>query len=265
MGAARRLLAPLVVAMAGLAAGIASCTNVSTSPAHVAALAFDTLPFPAVVTGDTLRDSTGVAAPLHAVAYGTNGTSIDGAFVQYILLDTGVTVGAGGVLTAQRRDGTVRIVASTGGLQSVARTLQVARRPDTVVVTGKLVDTVLYVVPDNSATNASKGLSLKLVTSDSADGVAVTRGWVVSYQAFYHGAALSPADTAAASLWNELSRVSTLDTTGADGSASRTLRIRPLGLTTAADSFVVVTTVRYKGAAVRGSPVRFVIHYRPKS
>ena len=58
--------------------------------------------------------------------------------------------------------------------------------------------------------------------------------------------------------------MSLVDTTGTDGTAARTLRIRSNALPSSADSFVVYASTRYRGAAVAGSPVKFVIHFRPK-
>lgn len=253
--------AGLLVAVAALGG---SCTDVATGPATAVALEFDTLPFPAVVTGDTLRDSLGLAAPLHAVAYNASGAVITDAGIRYIALDTGLTIDGAGIVTAQARNGAVRIVASVGALQSVSRTLEVARRPDTVIVTGKLVDTLRFTIPDSAARNVTASLGVRVATNDTAGGIIGSKGWLVSYQAFYHGAPLASADTTLASLWAEGSKTSPLDTTTADGAAGRTLRIRSLLLPTTPDSFVVLATVRHRGAAVRGSPVRFVIHTRPR-
>ena len=262
---ARRGAMPLLPLLPFLAALAGSCTDVSTGPSRAVAIEFDTLPFPAVVTGDTLRDSLGLVAPLHALAYNASGAPIANAGVTYITLDTGLTIDPMGIVTAQLRNGPVRLVASVSGLQSVTKTLEVARRPDSVVVTGKLSDTLHYALPDNPATNVSAGLGLKLTTRDTAGGVAVTRGWLVSYQAFFRGQALVLSDTTVASLWSDGTKPSALDTTGADGAASRRIRVRPQAPGfTAAESLIVIATVRYRGAPVRGSPVRFVIHTRPK-
>ena len=254
-------LAPLLVALAALAG---SCTDVATGPATAVALEFDTLPFPAIVSGDTLRDSLGRAAPLHAVAYNASGAVIADAGIRYIALDTGLTIDGAGFVTAQARNGAVRIVASAGGLQTSPETLHVARRPDTVLVTGKVVDTLRFTIPDSAARNVTASLGVRVATRDTAGGITGSKGWLVSYQGFFHGAALASTDTTLASLWAEGSRASPLDTTTADGGAGRTLRIRSLLLPTTPDSFVVIATVRYRGAPVRGSPVRFVVHTQPR-
>lgn len=254
--------APLAVVAA---AWFGACTTVSTSPTTIAAMEFDSLAYPSIVTGDTLRDSLGKAAPLHAVAFNGNGAVIANPSIRYLLLDSGVTIGAGGIVTAQARSGTANIVASANGIQTKARPLIITRRPDSVVVTGKLVDTLRYVLPDEAGLNVTAELGVRVATFDTTGGVKNTQGWLVSYQLLFAGKVVAKSDTTVASLWTTGSQNGSLvDTTDANGLASRRVRIRALGLPSAAESVVVIATVRYKGAAVRGSPVRFVIHTRPK-
>lgn len=249
-------LAPLIVLAAALAG---SCTEVSTSPTKAVALQFDTLPFPAVVSGDTLRDSLGRAAPLRALAFNSQQQVIVGAAISYVAIDSGITITPDGYVTAQRRSGTARIIASVGGLQA-KDSIEIARRPDILVGTGKLSDTLhLSLRPDSAASNVSWPLAVKLVTLDSADGILGTRGWLVSYQAVYRGVALDPGDTTVASLRGDNGKISGIDTTDATFTASRVLRVRPATLPRA-ESLIVKATVRYLGLPVRGSPVTFVIH-----
>ncbi|HVT40411.1 MAG TPA: hypothetical protein VHE78_15315 [Gemmatimonadaceae bacterium] len=253
---------PAVVLLAALWGG---CTNVSTSATRAVAIEFDSLPFPAVVTSDSLRDSTGRAAALHALAFNSSGGIIPGAPIQYIALDTGITIGPGGFVTAQSRGGAIRIVAIANGLQSVTRTLAVARRPDTVIVPAATDTTLRFTIPDSAAKNVTAMLTVKVVTRDTAGGVTGTNGWLVSYQAFYHGMALSRRDTSLASLWDSGTNITTVDTTKApDGRAGRRLRVRSLSLPTQLDSFIVKATVRYRGKDVAGSPVRFIIRTLPR-
>lgn len=263
MSALRRLL-PIAALAAAAAVGSLSCTEINAAADHVAALEFDTLPFPAVVAGDSLRDSLGRAAPLRAVAFNSGGAVIADAAIQYIALDSGVSIGGIGYLVSQRQTGSIRLVASTAAIQSSIKTLLVARPPAIVIVPGKLRDTLTYVVPDNSATNVSTALGVKIITADTADGVGVTQGWLVSYQAFFGGKAVAPGDTSAVFLLGDGTQRTSLDTTASDGSASRRVRVRPIGITSLIDSVIVIATVRYRGAAVRGSPVRFVILVKPK-
>jgi hypothetical protein len=260
-----RPLAVLAALFVAILVAPLACTDVSSAPGRAVSVAFDSLPYPSVVTGDSLRDSTGTVAPLHPLAFNSAGEVIPNAAFQFVPLDTGLTITTGGLVAAQARGGSVRLVALVNGLQSVTRTLDIVRRPDSVIVTGKVVDTLRYALPDNATTNVATGVALRVATRDTTGGVTGTKSWLVSFQAFYNGKALAKSDTAVASLWNDGgSIVSTVDTTGADGAASRRLRIRPQGLLAANDSVIVIATVRYRGAAVRGSPVRFVILTRPK-
>ena len=263
-GVLNRLLPVCAVVAAVATGGMAGCTEINAAADHVAALEFDTLPFPSVVAGDSLRDSLGRAAPLKAVAFNTSGGAVANPAIQYLALDSGVTVGGDGFLVSQRRSGSVRLVASTPRIQSAITTLLIARPPAIVIVPGKIRDTVNYTLPDNPTTNVSVALGVQIITADTADGVGVTQGWLVSYQAFHNNMAVAPGDTSAAFLLGAGVQRSGLDTTRVDGTASRRVRVRPIGITSQLDSVVVIATVRYRGAAVRGSPVRFVILLRPK-
>jgi len=248
---------------AALATG--SCTEINASADHVASLAFDSFPSPAVVAGDTLRDSLGLAAPLHALAFNNLGDEVAGAAIQYIALDTGVTITDGAYAIATRRSGSVLLVANAGIIQSQPLKLIVTRRPDSAAVTTVAADTVNYVLPDNASANVSTSLGVKLFTGDSADGTHVTQGWRVSYQAFFRGAAIAPGDTSAVFLIDDGTKRTVVDTTGTDGAASRRIRVRPIGITeSAVDSVIVIATVKYQGADIRGSPLRFVILLQPK-
>ncbi len=261
--AARRFAPVLCAALIA-----AACTQVSGDAGHVAALQFDRLPYPSIVAGDSLRDSLGAPTPLRAIAMNGSGAEIGDAEIQYISLDTGVTIGAGGFITAQRRSGTVRLIASAGAIQTItspATTLTVTRRPDSAFVSGAARDTVDYDPLGSTTVNSSADLGVKVITRDTSDGVTVTQGWLVSYQAFFRGAAIAPGDTSAVFLLGDGNQRSGLDTTASTGIASRRIRVRPIGITESeTDSVIVLATVGYRGASVRGSPLRFVILLRPK-
>ena len=217
-----------------------------------------------MVTGDTLRDTLGRVAPLAARAFNSSGALLPNASITYLALDSGLTISSTGVVTAQLRNGPVRIIASVPGLQSTLQTLMVARRPDSVVATAPLTDTLFYVVPDNAGANVTGVLGLQVATTDTTGGVAGTQGWLVTYQVLYHGQALAVTDTTIASLWNGAGVASLVDTTAADGTVSPRLRVRSTLLPTLAESVTVVANVRYRGAPVRGSPVIYLVQLRPK-
>lgn len=253
-----------VVAAVVAAAWVGACADVGTAPDGIVALAFDSLPYPSVIAGDTMRDSTGRAAPLSAVAYNADGDVIDKPAVRYIVLDTGVIISSQGYLIANTRtSGTVRVVAAAASLQSLQKMVTVTREPSKFAAGGATSDTLHYELPDAS-TNVSKAMTVKL-TRDSAGTAVNVPGFLVSWLVTFRGQTVLKSDTLA-SLWEDGAsrRVSMLDTTGTDGTAARILRIRSGVLPSTADSFVVFASTRSRGAPVAGSPVKFVIHFRPK-
>jgi hypothetical protein len=254
------MIAPLAVAFAAVTG---SCTDVNVSPTVVTALEFDSLPYPAVVTGDTLRDSLGNVATLRAIAFNASGNVLPNTALSFFALDSGLTIDPTGIVTAQLRNGTARVIASAPGLQSGPQTLIVARRPDTVIVTPLANDTLFYTPLDNAA-NVTPALTLQVATRDSIGGVPGTQGWLVSYQLIFHGQPLASTDTTVAAIWNTGNLPSLIDTTAADGTATRIIRVHSTGLPTATESLTVVASVKYRGAAVPGSPATFLIQLRPK-
>ncbi|MBI2407700.1 MAG: hypothetical protein HYV19_05315 [Gemmatimonadetes bacterium] len=253
-----RWVAAAVVA----AACVGACSEVGTAPDGIVALAFDTLPYPSLVANDTMRDSTGMAAPLHAVAYNADGDVIADPPVRYIVLDTGVDVSSQGYLVATTRtSGTVRVVAVAAALQSLQKTVTVTQVPSKLAASGAVVDTVRYALPD-VASNVSAAMAVKL-TRDSSDAVVGVPGFLVSWQLTFRGQTIAMSDTKYASLWDDSQKASVVDTTANDGLASRKLRIRADSLPSTADSFVVSASAKYRGTPVAGSPVKFVIHFRP--
>ena len=257
-GRAARLLAPLLA----VAAAIFGCADLGTDPAVAVAVEFDSIPYPSVLTGDTLRDSLGVAAPLRAIAYNSAGAVIANAPFQYFTLDTGVVIDASGFLTATRRDGIVRLVASISGLQTPRRTIQVTRRPDTVFTAGDTVLALNYILPD-AAANLAPEMRLTLHSTDTVGVGPGVRGWLVRWRTVHAGDTLAPGDTTLVALQTGAGRRSALDTTATDGTSLRRLRVFANRLTTAVDSFVVVAEVKLHGVPVPGSPLRFVINIAP--
>jgi hypothetical protein len=70
-----------------------------------------------------------------------------------------------------------------------------------------------------------------------------------------------------AELVSENGTPSHVDTTGTDGIAGRRLRLHPVALASATSSGTIVinATARYRGALVKGSPVKIVVTYKPRS
>jgi hypothetical protein len=254
-----RLAAPLVVAVAGFLA----CSDAATGPNAVAAIDFTGVAFPALVTGDTLRNGDGVATPLLATVYNGRGDVITGAAVNYFSLDTGVTIDANGYLTATRRDGAVRLVASFNGLQSQQRSVQVTRAPDSVAAPTTNI-AYEYNIPD-LAGNVSPALALTLQSSDTVGGLSrnVT-GWRVRWRIIHNGDTLAVTDTSKVALWASAgTRHSLTDTTKTDGTSTRRLRVYANLIPVQVDSFIVVAEIKSRGVHVPGSPVRYVVTISP--
>ena len=245
------------------------CSDVGTSPTVAVALAFDTLPSPSVVYGDTLRDINGVATPLTGHAYNADGNEIPNARIEYFAAD-GATATIDRTcpcyLIATSDPAKTQIVLRAqigGGIPSLtARTLQIVPLPDTVDrVNRSLVDTLNYAGTD-TIPRVSAALALRVLDrpdSTNSDSVRGVRAWLVRFQV------VSPAG-ADSLLVNDAGLPSTLDTTGSDGVASRTIRLRPNrggNLSTGVpDSVIVEATARNRAGVLPGAPVRYILILR---
>lgn len=253
----------MIVAAGALFAAV-SCAELGTGVGNVSYIAFDGIPWPALLAGDTLRDSLGVAAPLRAHAYDANGREITDAPFRFFTLDTGVVVDSNGTMRATtRRDGTVRVVASLGGLQSDDRLLRVTRRPDSTFASGATAVTLEYAIPD-VATNVGPEMRVSLVSRDTARVNPGVGGWRVRWRTVHAGDTLAVTDTSWVALQTTGGARSAVDTTAADGSSVRKLRVFSTRIPAPIDSFIVLADIRLYGARVPGSPVRFVVRVSPK-
>lgn len=251
----------LTAAVAGAVAGAVACAEISTDPKLVASIAMDTLPYPSIVANDSLRDSLGIARPLHGTVYNIEGTPLASIPVRFRAPDAGATVDSvrGYVVADTARTTPVRLIAVAGSLQAAPDTIYIVPAPDTVIAVNA-TDSLLYSVSDTTA-KLSNPLQLQLFhrASPPASQPLPVRSYLVSYRIAY------PADTLLAQLvTRDGSRRSTVDTTAADGTSARRVRLRTLSLTSANDSVVVIATVRYRGAPVAGTPLRFVLRVKPQ-
>ncbi|MEO6777825.1 MAG: hypothetical protein ABI194_00060 [Gemmatimonadaceae bacterium] len=256
-GARTSALGTLLLAVS-VVAGLA-CAEINTDPARVASIAMDSLPFPSIVANDSLRDSLGVARPLHAAVYNIQGTPLTSFPIRFQSPDSGVVVDSvrGYVVADTARSTPVRLVAVSGTLQAAPDTIYVVPAPDTVVAINA-TDSLLYSIRDTSLA-LSNPLQLQLFHRVPVSAPLPVRAYLVSYRITY------PADTLLAQLvTRDGLRRSTVDTTDATGTSARRIRLRPLSITSATDSVVVVAMVRYRGVPVPGAPVRFVLQVKPQ-
>lgn len=252
------------LALVAALAGSAACIDLSTDPDEIVAIEFRPLAWPAVVAGDTLRDSLGHVAPLEARLFDASGAEVDGA-VQFFSRDTLTSVTESGLLVARTTaDGTTQLLASGAGIQSAVRRVEVVPRPDSLAAEGT-IDTLRWVIPDSPGENTSGLLRVKLFSRGSTPAKGV-RSWIVSWSLSFQGQPIAPGDTSRLWLVSETGLASTLDTTDAQGVAARRVRLRVssgLGLG-ALDSAVVLVEARERGVPVARSPVRLVLPIKPR-
>jgi hypothetical protein len=254
MSGGRNAMAMAVGTIAGIIA-FSSCTEIPTSESAVLSLAFDSLPAPAVVLGDTLRDTTGRATPVSATVYNFQGNVVSNPPLRYQALDRGIHVDsvAGFVVGDSIRDTPARIAITVDGLQAT-RLVEITLRPDTVIPVRER-DSLLYSLVDTTK-NVSLALAVRVHHSLTSLDSAV-KSYIVSF------AVSSPADPLLALLVNDAGKESRVDTTDTNGEASRKIRLTPARLAALTDSVIVLATVRYRGANVRGSPARIVLKVKP--
>jgi hypothetical protein len=257
----RQRVAPLAGA-AALALAVA-CGDIITDPSAVASVQLRRA-YPSVVSGDSLRDSSGIVAPLEVLAYNYRNEQLADAPLTFTAIDTLVEIGSTGRIRGRGDPGgRGRVAVSAGGLQ-VLDTIPVTARPDSVAGGVVVRDTVLTV---SSGTIVyyppTDELQVRVLNVQGAL-LNPVESWLVSFQVQFHGRLLPPTDTAAAYLVQSQNstRPSWVDTTSG-GSAGRRVRVRADSLAPAGDSVIVFATVRHRGQPIRGSPFRLVVVTRP--
>lgn len=255
----RRALALLPLTLVACTALALGCADINTDPQSVASMGIDTIPSPAVVTHDSLRDTLGVARPLHATAYNPQGDALTNVPIRFLAADSGAFVDSatGYVIGGNVRSTPVRIIAEAGGLQTMADTVWVVPAPDSIVAQNPS-DTLAYSLSD-STLNVSSGFVVKVLHRNGTATPDPVRGWIVSYRI------VAPADTLLAQLVGDNGRGARVDTTASDGTASRRIRVRPIRLGASTDSVIVEAMVRYRGVPISGAPLRFVLQVKPRS
>ena len=235
-----------------------ACTSISDSSTAVLSIQFDSLPSPAVVVDDTLRDTTGAVVHPVVRAFNFKGGEVVPAPVWFQSPDSGITVdSATGVIVGDSlRSTSARIIATVGKLQAIQR-VDITLRPDLIAAVNA-VDSLKYSVLD-STKNISPQLQVKLTHGLSPNDSAV-KSYIVSFAIVYQS------NPQLGELVNDNNRLSSVDTTDANGIAGRKIRMHPVFLgSSAVDSIVVNATARYRGTPVSGSPVRLVLLLKPLS
>jgi hypothetical protein len=262
---------------AGVLLSAIGCSQIGVDPDEPAAIELDALPSPSIVIGDSLRNADGVATPLRAIVRNIRGEIIDGAPVTYVYAeynrDSALVVDpvTGYVTAIKQPTGEARIAARVGGALQVLRPITVSARPDSMDRVGQPnISQLVTRLPDENTSSALANTSAALTvvvrnvgTTDGATTTTPVRNWIVRY------VVVMPANptndsTAAVFLVNDAGRASTVDTTDAQGVASRKVRVRAALFPTTSDpdSVVVEATANYRGTTLRGAPVRIVVPVR---
>jgi hypothetical protein len=249
----------ITTAIAALFAVALACTDVTGAKNEILSIQFDTLASPSVVLNDSLRDTTGVIALPRVTAYNFSGTPVPSAVVRYHSADRGVTVDSitGLIRGDSIRATPARIIATVGAIQA-QQFLSIALRPDTMHSANAL-DSIRYSLIDTTL-NVSGTVTVSLRHVNGAADSAVA-AYLVSF------AIVSPANSALADLVDEGGRKSRVDTTDVSGVAGRRIRLHATALSgpTVSDSIIINATAKYRGAVVKGGPVRLVVRIKPRS
>lgn len=256
----------LVLASAVIAVACISMEGPKNGAASISVIG---LPSPSTVRGDTMRDSLGNATPLQVAAYDGSGNVIPGAKPSFFLLDTGLAVidSAGRFVSTGPTSSTgARVVATLGGLQTPPVPIPISVAPAFITLTNTATDTLcaLYSNESDSTKTVSPALS---ITVKGADSVSTAQGFIATYVVQYSPASVDTIPTAYVS--NDIGRPMVRDTSKANGQTGRRVDLRfdklandSIRTGLKADSIGVDVSVRYRGSALRGSPIHFIVPIR---
>jgi hypothetical protein len=248
--------------LAGAAAAIA-CIDMS-APKGPASISLLLLPSPSVVVGDTMRDSTGAAAPLRVIAYDANNNPLPNVSTQFFLTDSAA---AGHLVNNNTvvgdKQGAMHIIGQIAGLQTSAAAVPVTVAPTSFALAAPLSDT--FFVPFAGDTTAASTGTAPIGVSLKGVGDTASLGFLVKYELSHGPATVAGSTIPGIFFADDAGNPSGVDTTDATG-ASRRLVVRAWLLADPAvkagqqvDSAVVLVTTSYKGKPVSGSPIRVVL------
>lgn len=260
----------LRVATLGIGLLLPACLELSAPTDGIESISALITPYPAVVAGDTLRDSLGVARRLDVVAFTGRGDTVrNPEGLQFFIVDPEPRARIeDGYLIAGDAAGAVQVVGQIPGLRTPAVTLQVTPEPTLVrAELGGGGDTVTLPVKRYGLvpTVTSDPLTVR-VTGGPGDASAVN-GWLVRYRITRRPEGVT-STALVAYLADDQNRairgdsLSGLDTTSA-GTAARRIILRPDSLARVTDTVIVEARVHYRGLPVAGSPVVFRVPFGP--
>lgn len=281
-----------VVTVGSAVTGVA-CVRIESAPNGVTSVRFDPSP-PAIILGDSLRDSLGAPTRVRAVGYDASGNPVATATFRYsyvpyfpdtsagAVIDTALVVdSATGAVRATGRwvKSQGRVVARIGSTLQLADTLQIVPRPNSLLPT-PAVRTLRFdctdprttpVLEDTLLTFANTVGPFTLVVKGDSLGTSIpVQRWLVRWSVDSVPAAVPTVTLATGKTVpaiaiiprTQLDRVINYDTTDATGTSSVLLRIRPtaLGKSYVADTLFRVTLRAevFTGTPVNGNPAQGV-------
>ena len=234
---------------------LVSCRDIPAPEGGVLSLSPVRLPLPGLVAGDTMRDSTGLVAPLSVVAYGVGGDTIKTVTPTFATLDTGAHL-SGALLIGERAGASVRVIASVVTVQTQPVTVKVTVSPDTL----HAADSTLHRKSYSLITGDTIVNSADLTTTVQHRAAGKDSSGVEAVIVRYTIDKAPPGDPAKGPtlLLMSGSVESRVDTTDTGGRGARTARFRLLAATTrTADTAVVSATSSYRGRTL--GTVTFVV------
>ncbi|HEX4932923.1 MAG TPA: hypothetical protein VFV33_07085 [Gemmatimonadaceae bacterium] len=241
-----------LAAAASVVAVGASCIELGVDPKAIAAIEFVAPTTPAIVLGDTLRDTLGVVDRLHAKVFDAAGDLLPDAPLYFVTTDSYARVAAGSLLVANGDSlGSTKVYAVSGRLQSAARTLTLIRPPDSIAFARSTEDTIRVRVP-SAGVSIDSSKTVAVTVRAAGNPVSAVR---VRFELERRGALLGPADTATYALVTSGMRVTRIDTTDTNGEASRIIRVRVAAGAAVTDTLVVRATATM-GGVLKDKPAR---------
>jgi hypothetical protein len=245
----------LFVASLGVAVWwLAGCRDVPAPDNGIQSVSPVQLPLPALVVGDTMRDSTGAVASLGVIAYALDGEPVSPQPTpSFVVLDRGAH--AAGTLLIGDSVTTVRVVGEVGDLQTLPVSVKVTLSPDTIVAGDSILHRKTYSIITGDTVAASADLSVRVLHfgTDTSGVEAV----IVRYSIDEAPAGTGQGPTVVLVSGNTLS---SRDTTDASGRAARVARLRFAALTNSVEDTVRVSaTTSYRGSTL--GTIQFTIVY----
>lgn len=235
---------------------LVSCREVPTPPEGIMALSEVFVPSPGVVVGDTLRDSTGMVAPLRVIAFNLNGDPVTPQPTPtFVVIDTGAHIVDGAFLVGDSLGSTIQVVGSVAGIQTNPAEVLVTLAPDTLVAAGPVAIARTYSLLSGDTVVNSPPLNVIVQNLEATTPVGVAA--VIVYYNIDRAPAGNGSGPTVVLVNNN--RLSNRDTTDS-GQAALVARLRLNALSVfAQDTVVVSATSSYRGLTI--GTVQFTIVY----